>query len=381
MAVFDSASRSDTDDPLYAEPSFDYLNRSARPEAGKVRALLEFCFRRYPQEHRLELRGRLRSRNDFDHHSAFFELFLHDLLLRIGCTAEVHPDVPGTTKRPDFLVRSKNGSQFYLEAVLAGESRSVAAAKARINTVYDILNGLESLDFMIGMELKGLPRTPPRARHIKAFLESRLQQVDTSEIATAFEEGGFDILPRWLYEHEGWNVAFFPIPIAAEATIEPNDRVLGLFLHGAETIDSTSIKHAVFKKAGRYGDLKLPYVIAVDLLKWLPENAGERALFGSITWNFTKDMTYVGQGRNPDGAWGGPRNPKNTRVSAVLLVRRLTPWSVSRSKIQLFLNPRAKRPCDSELNRFPRFDERTGSWDHGASSMEIFELSLDWPED
>jgi hypothetical protein len=55
-----------------------------------------------------------------DFPSAFFELFLHELLLRLGCNVEVHPD-PGTgsSRRPDFLVTDPDGQQFFLEAVLA----------------------------------------------------------------------------------------------------------------------------------------------------------------------------------------------------------------------------------------------------------------------
>jgi len=44
------------------------------------------------------------------------------------------------------------GNPFYLEAVLAtGESETAAAARARLNSVYDVLNALECPNFFISV--------------------------------------------------------------------------------------------------------------------------------------------------------------------------------------------------------------------------------------
>lgn len=55
--------------------------------------------------------------------SATLELLLHEGLIRLGCQVSYHPD-PGTgsTNHPDFLVIDSNGSEFFLEAVLAPEN-------------------------------------------------------------------------------------------------------------------------------------------------------------------------------------------------------------------------------------------------------------------
>ena len=114
--VFDQVQRYPDEGALYAEPTFDYLNRSGRPEMERTRNLIEEWFSRYPPEHQEELRSRLRADN-VQHGSAVFELTLHELAIRDGLRPVIHPSVPGTDKRPDFLIRDRDGSTlYYLEA-------------------------------------------------------------------------------------------------------------------------------------------------------------------------------------------------------------------------------------------------------------------------
>src|SRR5687768_12553312 len=82
ISVFDAGPH-DLGGPLpYGMAQFAYLSRSARPEAVRVRAFVESLFRRFPAEHRGNLRSRLRSADDITHQSASFELVLHELMIR-----------------------------------------------------------------------------------------------------------------------------------------------------------------------------------------------------------------------------------------------------------------------------------------------------------
>jgi hypothetical protein len=68
------------------------------------------------------LRGTLASRkNDESFESGFWELYLHEGYRRSGYTITIHPDIPGASTHPDFLIEG-HGSRFYLEAVRAGIS-------------------------------------------------------------------------------------------------------------------------------------------------------------------------------------------------------------------------------------------------------------------
>jgi hypothetical protein len=150
MKLFDDMKRDDEGPASYSEPKFGYLNRSARPAFLAIRTVLEGWFSSYPEAHRKDLHGRFRSSDDTQHRSAFFELFLHELLLRLGCRAEIHPSVAGTSKSPDFLVESKIDGMFYLEAVVAsGESREEASTRAISSGLHDILDRFDSRIFLL----------------------------------------------------------------------------------------------------------------------------------------------------------------------------------------------------------------------------------------
>jgi hypothetical protein len=133
--------------------------------------------------------------------SAFFELFLHELLLRMDNRVEVHPTLQGNPRRPDFLVLPLVGSSFYVEAVLAmDETNEEAAARARMHAVYDAINRMDSPHFFIGMNVRGTPDTAPPGRQIRALLERQLADLDPDVVGRTFEVGGFQalVLSTWL---------------------------------------------------------------------------------------------------------------------------------------------------------------------------------------
>ena len=74
--------------------TWEFLNLSSAPDVALVREELERWFARYPDAERRELAARFRTENGGDTLAPFFELFLHELLLRLGCSIEVHPSVP-----------------------------------------------------------------------------------------------------------------------------------------------------------------------------------------------------------------------------------------------------------------------------------------------
>ena len=119
MSLFDEFERTDTSYSLYSETSYGYLNRSARLPEGRIRSVIDKWFSEYPPEHQHELKRRFQSKNPWAYESAFFELALHAMLRRLGCELEVHPDIPGASTHPEFVVRPLVGSEFILEAVLA----------------------------------------------------------------------------------------------------------------------------------------------------------------------------------------------------------------------------------------------------------------------
>jgi len=129
-SIFDDFPSRDADPRPDGETEFAYLNRSGRPEARRVRQLVDGWLAHYSGEHRDILVTRFRSANDDEHHSAFFELFTHALLIARGHkVVAIEPKLSHTQKSPDFLVQAAEGHRLYLECVLAtGRSAQEAAA-------------------------------------------------------------------------------------------------------------------------------------------------------------------------------------------------------------------------------------------------------------
>lgn len=397
MRLFDEIHRSDEGPAQYAEPKFTYLNRSARVAVNRMREVLEAWFSHYPTQEQAELRARFRHRYDWNHRSAFFELFLHELLLQLGCRVVIHPSMgPDQMKHPDFLVQSPKGELFYMEAVLAtDESKEDTGAQARMNQVYDALDKqLDSPNFYIGMTLRGAPKSPPPAKRISDFLKERLAPLNRDQKAEILESGGLDALPQWPYEHDGWKIDFFPIPKPPGSRGEVGVRPLGMWWDVGEDYGwyeiapRLAIRDAIVKKAGRYGDVDLPYLIAVNALNEYADRTDVQmeALFGREQWGFKDDgCDDAGEPRlirAPDGAWRDKSGPIYTRVSAVLLVNLVSPWHIPRAHICLYRNPWAQRPYALELTRLPQAvpEGNRMKWREGESLGTIFGLPGGWPE-
>ena len=89
--LFDNLTRNDAGPKQYGEPAFTYLNQSGREDVARVREVLERFFQDYPSAHQAEIRRRFRSTDDIQHKSAFFELFLHQLVRFGRFTVHVSP--------------------------------------------------------------------------------------------------------------------------------------------------------------------------------------------------------------------------------------------------------------------------------------------------
>ncbi len=384
--LFDGITRDYSGPALYAEPRFDYLNRSARPRFYKIRSVLEEWFSHYPITEQGDFLARFKSSNDSQHYSAFFELFLHELLLKLGYCVDIHPTLKDNTARhPDFLAKSKSCGNFYLEGVLAtDESEEKVAAKARMNIVYDVINKMDSPNFFIGMKISGSPKTPPSATKIKSFLKKRLDKLNPDYIAKLQESK----VPQWTYEHDGWQIDFYPIPKSPKSRGKLGIRPIAIHSTEAHFLDTKSaIRNVIIKKASSYGDLDLPYVIAVNCLGECVEKIDiMEALFGKEQYIFHVGESKLDEptmARAPDGVWISKSGPRYTRISAVLVVYPVTHHNIPRTPICIYHNPWAKRKYTSQLTRLPQAIPQDGKmkWLDGESLGTIFNLSNEWPEE
>lgn len=154
--------------------TYEYYNISARTDISKVRDILEKWFYNYPEEEKKELKSRFKK--DFD--SSFFELFLYELFCKLGYNIIIHPDLPSSPKKPDFLI-SKNDLEIYIEAkIVKSKTMEQEAFERKRNELYDNLNKLNTKDFLLNIEhLCFLSQKQPSTKGMIKYIEEELQKI------------------------------------------------------------------------------------------------------------------------------------------------------------------------------------------------------------
>lgn len=384
--LFSNAERTDTAPMRAGESSYAFLERSARPEIARVRALLSEWVYRYPEAEREEVVARIRSENETHFRSATFEVFLHEALRRLGYQLTPHPD-PGTgvAKRPDFLVAAPDGGEFFVEAVLASERDGRSpAAEAMKEAALGYLNEAPHTAFLVDVESEGDPTTQPSGKTLARDVHAWLDTVDPDPLRERLIADGLDAMPSMTWAHEGWELTLRAIPLSAERRGK-SARLIGALGSGARWVNAWEpLRDAVKKKANRYGQLTKPFVVAVNAdIFHLDEIDEVQALYGEEYWGeVIGHPERSGPRRRPNGAWQGPHGPQNRRVSAVWFFNDLTPYTLASRRSMLYVNPWAYAMPPENLQRVPtrRVEGEELIQLPGMDLRTIYELPAGWPE-
>ncbi len=220
--------------------------------------------------------------------------------------------------------------------------------------------------------------------------------VVSAEVAEQRREEEYERHPHYTWDYDGWRIVFFAIPRAREEPGKPDETVLYHFWDARRVEAQIALKDALDEKADRYGQLELPYVIAVDVLAIdsIGTDIGE-ILFGkevalidtqSDTATITRSPLLPDRPRSENGLWFGRNGPKNQQVSAVFLVNELMPWAIAHKTPVLWHNPWADKPLDPalwqgpqilpDINASPPRMQRK----EGKQAHEIFQLPAKWPD-
>jgi len=385
--LFEEKDRAYQGPKTYIESDFEYLDRSGRKEAQRVREFLDEWIGCFPENEANELISRITSRDKRAFDSAIFEIVLFAIIASLGGHLDVHPELEnGSEKRPDFLVRMPNGEQFYLEAVLASEfSEAEKAAERRKNVVLEAIEKLDSPNFFVGINAEGNPDTPPSSKALRRDLTGWLANLDPDLVAREVEENGHDKVPTMAWEHDGWLVEFEAIPIKPERRGK-GQRVIGMHFGGARWVNEWEpIRDAIRSKGGRYGEFAKPFIVAVNVDAVSLDRIDEmQALFGQeeYVFNRTNPNGHPEMRRAPNGAWFGPKGPQYTRVSGAWIFGGVNPWNIVTRKNTLYFNPWAQLPNPASLqivNHAMAKNEKI-EWVEGEMLSTVLRLSEDWPE-
>ena len=364
-----------------SEPTFDYINRSGRPEYSRIREILEDWFRKYPAEEIQKLKKRLQS-GDEGFYSAFFELYLYNLLFQLGFEVEIHPFREEQKSRIDFKVSQDGRPLFYLEAKTILPSKEEIALKKIEGQFFDYLNKhLKSRDFFIGLKIIKQSHSSPTSSYICQSIQKELDSLNYDEITYLYKENGEVKLPQWIFEDKGWKIIFWPIPKKYEERNVIHNRSIYIvdYEDNSFLINlDTKIRKAIVGKSTKYGKLELPYIVAINILdksEFCDIEDIHRALFGISPPSEVEN--YKGKLR---GVWWYNGAPQNRRISAVFVTINLTHCYIAQIAPIVWCNPWAEKPLSFNGYKLINWLNEKDKFKVGKiNTCEILSLDRNWP--
>jgi len=385
--IFSAVGRTDPSPAGHGESRFQFIDRVAGHYWDQVRDLVEEWFSRLCADAQADVRGRLRSRDDRQSKGAFFELYLHECLLRMDYAVTCHPEVGGTSRRPDFLAE-KDGSAVYIEARSASPSDVVVGAAARVNALCESLDKTDSPNFLLWIDVERQGSGPLRARPLRSMLEGWLRGLNPD----AYEDrgNGRRDFPGRSYEANGWRIQFRAFPKSPDARGKEAVRPLGIFSGGGQAFvgqDQEGIKDALSDKGSAYGALGAPYVVAVASSSMSTDDHDvKNALYGTEALLVNADPggeTFpAALARSSDGYWHQGDHWAHRHVSAVLVVKQLHPAFVGSRQHTIWEHPDPEQPVPPlPMWRRSTVDSRGAMHfaDPARTPTEWFGLTDPWP--
>lgn len=341
--------------------NFDFIDQSCLEEHSVIRKLLNICFSQITPTSKNEIRARIKSSKESEFHAVCFELLIGNLFKTAGCSLEEHPIVPNSNKHPDFLVTLTSGERFYLELVTIGEydDSSVTRFKSFVKKLRNNENFVNIKEFS-GRTISHNDNIKLQ-ESIKKWWQKN-KKIPSNTMTFESENKAFCVTLEILSHQE----------IGIEAT------VANINFH-------TQLLEKLKKKANRYGELNLPYVIATTFRPSL-FSAGLQFMGELI------ESTLYGGGRayNPtskkfemcDSLWNVDKEKKTYgNVSGVLFFDELTIYrALEPFKYCFFLNHFAKNPIYEVLTHYFNIYYTDGSTNYrrpGNRIADIFKLSLE----
>lgn len=296
------------------ETPFEYLSRSARPEAVRARELLTRWFHAYPEGARPGWRGRLlaKERHVFD--DAVFELYMHALLRACGFDVEVNPcEESGLT--PDFRAAHVESQRvFHVEATVIHEDKADENLDRRMYQLNREASPLVTVPgFAVGVRhmRTRVGRDNLRPRHFARFLNEWFLHAKLA-----------DDCPARVYRdsRSGWELELVLMPFR-DPDRKPR-QIVGMQSGIARwgSLGTDKLRAAISSKQSRCRRCRNPLVIAVAFNDFalLPSESeiadallGERQLLAAV------DASSLMRRRN--GAWARSTSPGGSSVGLIFV--------------------------------------------------------------
>lgn len=338
LRLFDDIERTHQGAGDNHEPLFRYLNRSARSEANQARKLCDEWFDRYKQDASEseinEFRTRFHEKHNILHYSTWFELLVHQLLVRLGASVKMHPELLGTSNHPDFVANMDNSCMIVEATVVAPDDPSERYEQEVIEKLYQ----LKSEVFWLGIEeiIGTLTCDIPKKR-ILPKLQEFLNEHDPDQVQAMIDRQGYHTAPQETVEFEHWKMRVSLRPISPAQRGPKKNIVIGPIRSIDYGRHVPSVRRKIRRKAKRYGQIQDPFIIALNSYS---RNA-------SFDLEIDAKNALFGRG----GVWGTSENPYYRELSGVLFFKDTNSYCVPSTQVCLYINPFA--PSDV-ISRIPK---------------------------
>jgi hypothetical protein len=339
MIVFSEGERTREGPPKAGEPMFGYLDSSARSEAREAREVIESWIADYPESGLLRWLGDFRSNDNGQHVSAFFELFLVRFFQANGWTViEVEPEIEGVRGKPDLLIEGPDGLRVVVEAIVPNDKADEQRGKEKlIADIKDAINAVKIPNHYLMLEAIEAPTEAINKARLISALNAWIASKPAKDEVFEYNDKGALVNIRLLHR-------------AGRDINSPEYRAIGIEMGGVSvSTPGDLVKKGLERKASKYKELELPYVIALNARglhdtedDYLAATYGTQAVrFSMGRDGLTGEPEWI---RNHDGLFNDGGKPRKQHVSGVLLFNGVAPWNWSDRYSCMIHNAFAHKP-------------------------------------
>lgn len=377
--LFDNRARTHKEPLRRGDGLFEFYDSCARHGYDELRSTVNGWLLQMPAGDRDKLITRMRYGGDREFGSALTELSLHAFILGSGYSASPHPEIPGSTRRPDYALVDKAGTPVaYVEVTTISPPEAQTSEMNRENPIYNAINAAKiPTGSVLGYTLVRAGKTSPSLRRLVADIErwacENAELAKTEEVSETFAAGD------WAIELDLYS---------GDDDSEPTAQAIGVAaMRGGMIKPYKDLRAALNGKSRKYGTLDKPYLIAVADGKdqYFGEDSVKSALteavLGDEIVQFQDGVAHLTHAKN--GFWLRSQGPHNRHVSGVLLLPDLGLWKLRERRRQplLALNPWAERPLPEALRMIGRLEVDDGHWvfREGKLFADVIGLPDPWP--
>lgn len=385
IELFDKKNKSDLSYSKNNENPYDFYNKSALNDFTIIRNLLNEWFSEFPDNEKSELKNRMKK----DFYPAFYELFLFKLFKNLGFKITVHPKVPNSNKRPDFLIK-KGDLEIYIEAkVDKDKSKETEASERKLSEFYDNINKLKTENFFLNInKIEFKNSNQPSTKRLIKLIKKELDLITPEFIENEIIQKGIDGAYTINYEDENFSISITPLPIDKALRNKIIENPIGMYpARGFWGSGEASLRNSIKSKSKKYGKLDKPFIVCINAMS---DKSPRGADFESIIWGNTAlqllkepNLNTYSWSKNNDCIFLENDNDyKLTNLSGILITR-VVPYSIINSNYWLFEHPFTSNKLNFEKVglKYSYLKKDLVHRENGDDFDEIFKINKNWLTD